>query len=99
MLLSILDSPFFTLDVIIELDGPCLTLVALALGIVHLTTIQFIFLSIRTSLIIVYDAVWPVASSTLPGFVSFSVFLSSHLLQYLSRNPLICYKYSPVWPC
>ena len=43
VLLSILDSPFFTFGVTINLTGPFLTVVALALDIVHLTAIRFYF--------------------------------------------------------
>ena len=38
------------------------------------------FLCLRTSLATVYDAAQPVAGSTIPGFVSFLRFLSSHSL-------------------
>jgi hypothetical protein len=39
----------------------------------------------------------PVASSTIPGFVSFSIFLSSHslLVEYLSSIVSFAYKNAP----
>ena len=80
----------FTLGVSTEFANPRLSLVALALDVVLLTTIQSIFLCLRISLAIVNDVVLPVASSTIPEFVSFAFLLSDDsrlriLMPYLSR--------------
>jgi hypothetical protein len=65
----------FTLDVAFEYLRTLLR-PAFALDIVHLVTIQFISLCFQTSLVIVYDVTQPVAGSTMPEFVSFSISLA-----------------------
>jgi hypothetical protein len=78
-LLSISSSFIFTLDVTIELAGPFLTLVAFALDVVHLATIQFIFLYFSDTDVHHYDVARPVACSTIPVRL-LSFLLSSHFL-------------------
>ena len=62
---------------------------------------SFYFCTLRSSLVIAYDAARPVAGSTIPRFVSLSISPGSHLLlvEYWYLFYLVLLKIRPIWCC